>query len=95
MSDELLTKKDIKNNVPKAVLVIFSTLMALSVFLNSIGLNLTQINTAYTEAIVERINNSDTSDTRLELEKTKKEIQALKLEVEKLKKLSHKQSTKH
>lgn len=89
MSDEILNNKDIKRNVPRWVMSFCATLMFLSVFINSIGLNLMQINGALTESIVKKINGIDES------EGLKKEIERLNLEVEKLKKLSHKKSTKH
>ena len=61
MSDELLSEREIKKNVPKWVLSTGYTLMFLSVFINSIGLNLMQINTALTNNIVTRLEVSDST----------------------------------
>jgi len=53
--EELLTEDAIKKNVPKWVLSTGYTLLFLSVFINSIGLNLMQINSSLTDVIVARL----------------------------------------
>lgn len=53
--EDLLDAETIKKSVPKWVISLCATLMFLSVFINSIGLNLMQINGALTERIVTRI----------------------------------------
>ena len=56
--EDLLSEDKIKENVPKWVLSTGYTLLFLSVFINSIGLNLMQINGALTENVVSRIESS-------------------------------------
>lgn len=52
---DLLDKKAAKEYVPKWVTALCATLMFLSVFINSIGLNLMQINGALTTRLVNAI----------------------------------------
>jgi hypothetical protein len=50
--EDLLDAETVKRNVPKWVVATCATLMFLSVFINSIGLNLMQVNGALTNKIV-------------------------------------------
>jgi hypothetical protein len=84
MKHDILTDKEIKSNVPKWVIAFCATLMFLSVFINSIGLNLMQINGALTAHIIKLINNDDPSD------ELKEQLKQIKLDIIELKKDSHK-----
>lgn len=89
MKNDLLSKEDINKGASSKVKSFCYTLGFVSIFVNSIGLNLTQINTAYTEHIVKMINSSDVPVTRKELEAAKKELALIKLDILELKENSH------
>ena len=54
MADELVSNKDIKKHAYPWVMNLVITLTAFSIFLNSIGFNLMQINGAITDNIVRK-----------------------------------------
>lgn len=86
MKSDLLSKESIDKGASSKVKSFCYTLGFISIFVNSIGLNLTQINTAYTEHIVRMID-SDDNNVSVEL---LKELEQLKLDVAELKEDSHK-----
>jgi hypothetical protein len=86
MKNDLLSKESIDKGASSKVKSFCYTLGFISIFVNSIGLNLTQINTAYTEHIVRMID-SDDNNVNVEL---LKELEQLKLDVAELKEDSHK-----
>jgi hypothetical protein len=90
VKDDLLSKESINKGASSKVKSFCYTLGFISIFINSIGLNLTQINTALTEKIVEEINSSESPVIRKELEKAKAELKSIRLDIEELKKDSHK-----
>jgi hypothetical protein len=58
MSNTILTDKEIKRKASPFVVNLCATLAVLSIFVNSIGLNLMQINGAVTDYIITAINNT-------------------------------------
>lgn len=83
MSDEIISPKELKSSIPNWVKSFCATLVCISLFINSIGLNLMQINTAVTNYIVNKIDgrpNKEFEDRILKLEQ----------EIDQLKEFSHK-----
>lgn len=89
MKGDLLSKENINKGASSKVKSFCYTLGFISIFVNSIGLNLTQINTAYTEHVVRMINSEEIPVTRKELDLARAELEQIKLDVEQLKKDSH------
>ena len=89
MKDDLLSKEIISKGASIKVKSFCYTLGFISIFINSIGLNLTQINTAYTEYIVRWINSDELPVTREELDLAKEELAQIKADIQALKKDSH------
>jgi uncharacterized protein (DUF2126 family) len=85
MKNDLLSKESIDKGASSRVKSFCYTLGFISIFVNSIGLNLTQINTAYTEHIVRMIDKSN-QPVNDELQKS---VDKLKLDILELKKNSH------
>jgi hypothetical protein len=86
MKNDLLSKASIDKGASSKVKSFCYTLGFVSIFVNSIGLNLTQINTAYTEHIVKVIDGEDIVNS----DELIKEIEQLKLDVAELQQDSHK-----
>ena len=88
-SKETLEPKDLKKDVPRWVVATCATLMFLSVFINSIGLNLMQINGALTNRLIERIEGPEVLRDRQDLRNVLEELKDIHEELEDLKALSH------
>jgi hypothetical protein len=101
-NDDLMDATEVKKNVPGWVYSTCATLMFLSVFINSIGLNLMQINGALTTRLVNKIegspmgtgdnkNNNDIQDIKQKLDKvvTKEDLVELLNRIKALEGVSH------
>jgi len=86
-NDKPLSDKDIKKKTYPWVMNLCASLAAISIFLNSIGFNLMQINGAATEYIIRWIN-KDEINTKQNTE-LKLQVEELQLEVIRLKSMAH------
>lgn len=101
MSDQdLLSKKELKDSIPGWVKSFCATLVCLSLFINSIGLNLMQINTALTEHLVNKIKGRSANTQKIEEKinainsKCQSKFDKIESDIEILKINSHKAGTK-
>lgn len=85
MSGDIISPKELKTSIPNWVKSFCATLVCISLFINSIGLNLMQINTALTNYVVKKIDGRSEESKRFE-----EKLSLLEREVKELKINSHK-----
>lgn len=88
-NEDIIDNEQIKRNVPKWVITFCATLMFLSVFINSIGLNLMQINGALTNVIIRSLEAEDNTRYQDEIDYLQARLDEQALEIELLTELAH------